>query len=272
MAKEITNQFKIMAPGGTATPAPDEGATTDGAASVASPDAQATSPEPVASPVVEGGAAASGSGQVVYKLYDGPDGAGHLFRVAATAGAMPEDVSLALDDLGSPAPDDWVAISPDGEWLLLGTERFDPECAGWPCLAVVNADLSTGEVVRSAETVIHPEGPGTVASGGTLIVYPDDGGPHTLDLWAISRLGDGWTDPLLLTGESPHQYHLQPAISADGARVVFDCGNESYAAETTAICEVGTNGTGFQEILLAKRSPKEVADEWATFLTAEQKK
>lgn len=30
--------------------------------------------------------------------------------------------------------------------------------------------------------------------------------------------------------------------------------------------------TGFQEILLAKRSPKEVADEWAAFLTAEQKK
>jgi len=30
--------------------------------------------------------------------------------------------------------------------------------------------------------------------------------------------------------------------------------------------------TGFQEILLAKRTPKEVADEWAAFLTGEQKK
>ena len=36
----------------------------------------------------------------------------------------------------------------DGTWLLLGTERFAPACGGWPCLAVVPADLSAGEAVR----------------------------------------------------------------------------------------------------------------------------
>jgi hypothetical protein len=231
----------------------------------ATPAAESVTPTPAASPVVEGGAAASGAGQVVYNTDEG-----HVYRVAATAGETPEDLSLALDarwpaattsapdaspTAAAASPDDWIAVSPDGGWLLLRTERFDPECAGWPCLAVVNADLSAGEAVRVGGAVVHPEGPGAVAAGGDLVVYPDDGGPHAFDLWAISRQGDGWAEPVLLTGASQYQYHGQPDVAADGTRVVFDCGDESDTATGTAICEVGTDGTGFRVVLTPADAP-----------------
>ena len=137
----------------------------------------------------------------------------------ATDGAEPEDLSQSLDDLGPPSADDWLSISPDGEWLLLGTQRFDPDCAGWPCLAVVPDDLSGGESIRTPDGVIHPDGFGTIASGGDLVVYFTSGGPHAVDLWAVTRNGDTWSDPLLLTAESPYDYNHTAAISADGALV-----------------------------------------------------
>src|SRR5690606_23561496 len=144
-------------------------------------------------------------------------------------GAEPEDLSLALDALGPSAPDEWVGISPDGEWLLLGTERFDPGCAGWPCLAVVPADLASAEVVRIGGEPVHPANFGAVAAGGGAIVFPADGGPHALDLWAIAREGDGWGAPVLLTGESGFAFHDVPAFAADGSRILFNCGHQPYA-------------------------------------------
>jgi hypothetical protein len=234
-------------PSATTPEPPEEG---PAEATPGAEDEAATPEEPEASPAVEGGAAASGAGQIAYNVDEG-----HVYRVAATAGATPEDLSLALDALGPTATDEWVDISPDGAWLLLGTERFDPDCADWTCLAVVPADLSAGEAVRTADGVLHPEGPGAIAAGGDLIVYVDDGGPHDLDLWATSRQGESWSAPVLLTGASMYQYHGQPAIAADGARVVFDCGDESDTSAGTAICEVGTDGSGFRVVLTPADSP-----------------
>jgi class 3 adenylate cyclase len=213
---------------------------------------------PTASPAatsVGGGAVADGPGQVAYRVYDGPGSGGRVYRLAARAGATPEDLSLALDALAPPAPDDWVSIAPDGRWLLLGTERFDPECLGWPCLAVVPADLSAGEVVRVGAEVVHPDFQAAIAAGGGLIVYPKGGGPHEQDLWAIRRQGQGWGAPLLLTGASPYAYHALPALDVSGARVLFECGARPYGEEGTAICEVGTEGTGFQVVLTPADAP-----------------
>jgi hypothetical protein len=195
-------------------------------------------------------APASAEGSITYRLPDGP-----VYRIAAQAGAIPQNVSLALNALSSGSEDAWLNTSLDGQWLLLATDRFDAECVGWPCLAIIAGDLSAGAAVRANGEVIHPEGFSAVASGGNLIIYPGPGGPHTLDLWAVTRREDGWSAPVLLTANSPYEFNHQPAISQDGRKVVFDGGNQPYGAEGTTICEVGTDGTGFRVVLTPADSP-----------------
>jgi hypothetical protein len=200
-------------------------------------------------------AAGEGTGTITYTLYDG-----HIFRLAAREGAAPEDISAALNTLAPGSDDEWLNIAPDGRWLLLSTDRFDPECVGWPCLAVVVSDLSAGEVIRTGGSVVRAEGFSAIASVGDLIAYPlvvytADGGPHTLDLWATTRDDSGWSAPLLLTGDSTYDWNHQPALAADGSRVIFDCGSEPYGAEGTAICEVNTDGTGFRVVITPADSP-----------------
>jgi hypothetical protein len=235
------------------TPALEDEQTQSAAADVIEP-AEPSEPEAPAAPV-EGGAAASGSGQVVYTVFDNTLLETRLFRLRASQGETPEDVSTALDALGA-APDDWIASSPDGAWLLLGTQRFDDACAGWLCLAVVPADLSSGQAVRTSADVVHPEGAAAIASGGQTIVYAASGGPHDLDLWAITRQGDIWSDPLLLTAQSPYAYNDAPALNADGGRVVFDCGDQPFGAEGTAICEAATDGSTFRVVLTPQDAPE----------------
>ena len=240
----FTNSPAPLPTAGTPSAAPAE------ATPESTPAEEPATPAPAASPILEGGAAASGPGQIAYKVYDG-----HVYRVAAEAGATPEDVSLALDALSPAAPDDGMSISSDGQWLLLTTERFDPACTGWACLVVVPADLSSGEPVRVEGEVVHPEGYSAIASGGDLVVYPHSGGPHALDLWVSSRQDGGWSAPVLLSGDSPYAYHDYPAIAADGSRLVFDCGDVPYAAAGTAICEVGLDGSGFRVVLTPADAP-----------------
>ncbi len=194
--------------------------------------------------------APAGGGHITYQLPDG-----HVYRIEARDGAVPEDISLALNRLAAGSEDGQLNISPDGEWLVLNTDRFDPECVGWACLAIVPSDLSVGEAVRSNGQVIHPEGSSAVASGGNLIVYPSGDGPHDLDLWSVTRGGGNWGAPVLLTGDSPYAWNSQPAISADGTKVIFDCGDEAYGQEGTSLCEVGTGGMGFRVALTPAQGP-----------------
>lgn len=199
----------------------------------------------------EGGPAATG--EVVYSTYDG-----RLFRVAAEQGATPEDLGPALDALSpAPEPDDAVNISPDGAELLLTTQRFDPDCAGWACLAVVPADLSSGEAIKANGSVIHPDGFAAIA--GDTVVYADDGGPHQLDLWATTRGKDGWSIPILLTADSPYDYQDYPSLSADGSKLLFDCSDVLYAGPGTAICEVASDGSGFRVVLTPDADPDAAA-------------
>ena len=190
-----------------------------------------------------------GAGYVTFRLPDG-----HVYRIEAERGAVPEDISVALNQLGV-GSDNWLNISPDGAWLLLDTERFDADCAGYGCLAIVDARVTGAESVRADGHVVHPWSFGAVASGGGLIVYPDTGGPHDVDLWAIRRGDAGWTTPLLLTGASTYPFNSHPALSADGSKVVFDGGPVPYGQEGTAICEVSTDGTGFRVVLTTADAP-----------------
>lgn len=189
-------------------------------------------------------------GRIVYALPDRT-----FLRIAAHEGADPENLTAALSRLAPAAPDNWVNVSPDGETLLLDTERFDAECAGFSCLALVSGDLSSSETVRAEGQVIHPEGFSAVASGGDLIVFTSQDGPHEVDLWATARRGSDWSAPILLTAASPQPFNTQPAISNDGRRVVFDCGPVPFGQEGTAICEVGTDGAGFRVVLTTADGP-----------------
>jgi serine/threonine protein kinase len=187
------------------------------------------------------------SGTVTFSLDE------HVYRVVAREGAKPKNVSLALDKL-SPGSDWWLNISPDGEWLVLKTERFDPDCVGWPCLAIVRSDLSRGAAVRADWELVRPEYWGAVASDGNLIVYSDQG-PHELDLWVVSRSdthAENWNAPRLLTGDSQYAFHTVPAISDDGKTVVFNCGEDDGKLN---ICEVNTDGTGFHIVLKSDDFP-----------------
>jgi len=214
------------------TPTPNPDGSTSGPSEAPAPSAE------------EGGAAATGAGSVVYTLTDGT-----IWRIAAESGAEPEKLADALDPL-SEGTDYWIDVSNDGAWLLLQTERFFPDCAGWPCLVLVSADLSTQELVAVDGVPVRPgTGLAAVANGGNLIVYSLEGGPHLSDLWAITRDGDGWSAPVLLTGEATADYLQEPSISDDGTTVVFACGADVYATTDTAICEVGTDGSGFRVVI-----------------------
>ena len=48
------------------------------------------------------------------------------------------------------------------------TDRFDTDCVGWTCLALVNGDLSSGETVRVNGEAVHADF-SAVASGGQLL-------------------------------------------------------------------------------------------------------
>ena len=188
-----------------------------------------------------------GNGHITYRLSEG-----HIYRIEAQEGAIPEDLSVALDSL-SPGSDDAVNISPDGEWLVLITTRFDSECTDWACLAVVKSDLSSGDVVRANGQIIHPEGI-AIASGGNMIIYVAGDGTHSRDLWKVTRSGNTWNTPVLLTGASTYDFAGWPAISHDGSKVIFDCGDVPAGDEGTAICEIGVNGNGFRVV----RTPDDV--------------
>jgi len=178
-----------------------------------------------------------------------------VFLIEALDGASPVNVSQALDQLSSGSGDRQINISPDGQWLVLETERFDSECDDWACLVVIAADLSSGEAIRAGGEIVHPEGYAAIASGGNLVVYSSNEGPHGVDLWAVNRANNGWGAPILLSASSPFDFNFQPAISDDGRKVVFNCGPESYAGEGSAICEVSVEASAFQIMLTPADAP-----------------
>jgi hypothetical protein len=198
--------------------------------------------------------AGKGAGHITYHVADG-----HVFRIAAEEGAAPKDINLALDALAPGAPEKWLSASPDGAWLLFETQRFNPSCADWACLALSPASLASVEVIKVGEDVVHPGNQGVIANGGNLSVVPAGGGPHQMDLWSGTRISAGgpWKSAVL-TAASPYAWNHTPSISPDGRKVLFDCGDQPYGAEGTAICEVGTDGNGFHVVLTVEGGPPDM--------------
>lgn len=189
----------------------------------------------------------SPAGHVTYQV-------GDIFRIAATAGAVPENLSDRLDALGAGNGDQYPAVSRNGEWMTLVTERFHPNCDGWGCVAIVNSDFTAVETPLLGGSTIHPEGRTAISGDGNTLVYFGDG-PHQDDLYATQKSAGSWSTPILLTEASPHQYNKQPVLSSDGLRVLFDCGPGPYAQENNGVCEVGIDGAGFRQIVDPDNNP-----------------
>jgi hypothetical protein len=119
----------------------------------------------------------------------------------------------------------------------------------------VKGDLSGGSAIHAGGQLVHPDTFGAVSSAGNLIVYSSGGGPHQRDLYAISRAGNAWSAPRLLSGASRYAYNEQPAISYDGTRIVFECGPRPYGDVGTALCLVGADGRGFTALLTPDKPP-----------------
>lgn len=169
------------------------------------------------------------------------------------------NVSATLDAIAT-GQDDRITISPDGQWLLIETTRFDPECMGWACWTLLNSDFSTYEVIYVDGMPLHSWGNAAVASDGNLIVFEEQGGTNQVDLFAVERDEAGnWGTPILLTADSPYPFNTYPALSDDAQGVVMDCGNQPYSESGTAICEYRFDSSAFRVVI----SPEDTGNEFS---------
>ena len=177
----------------------------------------------------------SQEGFVTYRL-----AGGDVYELPVRPGATAVDVSAALDRLSPGARDEWLNTSPNGQWLLTSTQRFG--CGGWACLARLDATLRTGGAIRASGSLLHADAFGAISSDGRTVVYPQGGGAHVRDLWVTRLISGRWTAPAVITSASTQRYNMQPTISGDGRRVLFDCGPGVPEIAGTAICSVSTAG------------------------------
>lgn len=159
-------------------------------------------------------------------------------------GEGPVSLSERLDVLSAlPAggADEWASISPDGEWLLVCTERFGLQ--GWAGLVLLPADLSSWTIVYNTNhEAIHP-GFSAVANGGRLIILQQDD-----ELYVLTNTGSQWEYRLCLTTPSPMPFHGNPRISPDSQLVLFDGGPTAYGQEGSGLYRIGTDGGGFTNL------------------------
>ncbi len=203
-----------------------------GALAVSSETVTVTQAEPTAAP-------AAMRGSVVFSL----NGQAHMIRDGELI-----NLSAALDPI-SPGEDGFINISPDGEWLIFDTTRFDPACADWSCWAVMRADLSDPAVIYVEGQPLHADGAAAVLSGGNAAVVETDMGDNDIDLIVIARGDSGWYWQHVLSSGSGYPFNRQPAVSADGSRVLFDCMIEPYGGIGGSICEAGIAGESLREVM-----------------------
>jgi len=190
--------------------------------------------------------------QSAYVTYSYND---NVYRVGIVEGAQVESISDKLNQLdggdASAVADLNLNVSPNGQWMILDSDRFDDECQGWGCLTVVNRDVTSAHSVKVNGEVIHPDSSSSaIDSSGTKIVYAAEGSDHFMDLWLLQRnsVNDtSWQPPVLLTENSSFLWNVVPAIADNGAKLLFQCGDEAYDSQT--VCEVNIDGTGFKSLI-----------------------
>src|SRR5581483_10923828 len=182
-----------------------------------------------------------------------------LWRVQAVPGAALQPVTPQLDTLALfPGSDVGpITVSSDGFWYVFYSERFDAQSAGYPGLTLARSDFTSVETVHVSGQTLHGEGgQAAVVAGGNAIVYTDSGGPHTTDLFLVTRdQGTNWQSPILLTAASTYDLHVSPVISPDGSKVAFEMSLNSDPYTGVAIGEVKLNATGFHVLVTKTNFP-----------------
>ncbi|GAB6140254.1 hypothetical protein JCM14076_09830 [Methylosoma difficile] len=186
------------------------------------------------------------SPKVVYSLDNG-----HVYMTGTATNGTIINVTNKINGLATQAGnDDRINVSFNGAWLVFNSERFDPDCAGLACLVVMPSNLSSARIIRQANGLVAraADEKSTINSTGKIVVFPQAGGPHALDLWLVKLGADNtWGDPVLLTGNSPYQYHRMPVYSSKGDKVIFECGNGGRS--NVGLCEVSNSGKDFHTVL-----------------------
>lgn len=179
----------------------------------------------------------AGGGHVVWSFQ------GEIFRASVSDGVSAENLSRAR----GAGDDRRVTQSLGGDWLTWSGERFD--CSG-ECLVRARFDLSEGEAVKPGGVDAYTEGVSAITDDGQTVVFSSQGGPHAVDLFVTTRGAEGWSEAVLLTGDSPYAYNNMPAITPDGGAVTLDCGSEPYPESGgNDACSVALDGTGFARLL-----------------------
>jgi hypothetical protein len=185
-----------------------------------------------------------------FVTFRGPSVGGTSFILRApVTGGTPTNLSNALTNLGKTGTDYAVNVSPDGQWMLFDTTRFGGAVGGSLAIIPANNLVAGQQILLNGTDKITPvNGDIAIANGGNLVIYASADGPHEVDLWAAKRVDNVWSTTLI-TNDSTYQYNVQPAISADGTKLLFAAGNSSDAHGTEAILEVNADGTGLTPIL-----------------------
>jgi Tol biopolymer transport system component len=205
----------------------------------------------------DGGAGGGSAGHFTYTVGT------EVFRLAASATASPENVSVGLARFGASTRDRWLTSSPNGRFLALSTERLN--CSLGECLAIAAGDLSTLLKVTPSDSELTIEGTPAVSDDGATVVFSSSDGPHEVDLWLTHHNAAGWGQATLLTGASTYAYNNMPALTLDGARVLFDCGRERYPESGgNDACRVGLDGTGFSVVVQPSTLP-DARQSWVQF-------
>ena len=194
-----------------------------------------------------------GDAFITFLAPDGSGETGHVFHMPAKIGAIPTDVSRALDQIGRKAgAESGVGISPDGTWLVLHTNRFDTDGDDFDLAVYPVNNLGGGVLVAFDTGPVQPLGRSAIASGGELVVFESEEGPHDTDLWAAVRTAGSWSK-VLLTADSAYDVNTSPSISDDGAKILFTGAGTDGMGQ--AILEVRTDATELRTVITQAEGP-----------------
>ncbi len=177
-----------------------------------------------------------------------------------------KNISRSLDSIAPYPGDDAgpITVSHDGMWYSFLSTRFDADAQGWEALTLVKTDFSEYEAVHDATgQLIHPEGKTMVFNEGETVAYVSGDGNHALDVFMIQKENGQWGNPVNLTADSPYDYNYFPFVSRNGAKILFDAGNEPFPS--IAIGEVHTDGTGLSFPVTAPMLPDGIAVHSASY-------
>lgn len=180
---------------------------------------------------------------------------GQILQISAIDGATPTSLTEQINALATGGGDSAPSVSKNGAFITISTERFDSQCNGYACTALLTGDISEGDIVYIGGQPLRSEGRVAVSNAGNVLAYAGDGSSHQEDILVTRKSGANWGAAQNLTEASPHTYNNAPVIAGDGSKVLFDCGPVPYGQAGTGVCEVNADGTGFRQVIDPANSP-----------------